>query len=357
MTEPTPPSNPILGLSKPWVENSNSIWLASTISLYRNVEKFMYPSKLSSDRQKQIIGLVGKYLFNEEGLTGPSIVLSENTSPLEKEYLVEHFLSSYGFQHAHSGEAFIIDQTGQFLATVNDHDHIRLKIIDCQGELESTWSRLVKLETSIGKSVTYSFLPKFGFLTADPSFCGTGLVATVFLQLPALIQIDDIDEVLDKLADESFLITGIQGSPSEIIGDVLAIQNNYTTGVSEENIISGLRSLTTKLLLEENRARKSIMHSQNPNVKDQVSRAFGILLHSYQIEAVEALNAISLMKLGVEIKWISGISIAQLNHLFFNCRRSHLMSFYGNTIAQEEIPHKRSEYIHKALKEARLLIE
>ena len=199
--------------------------------------------------------------------------------------------------------------------------------------------------------------PKFGYLTADFNECGTALIVSVYLQVPALIHTEKIDEFLEKNLDESISVAGIQGDPTEIIGDIVVLKNNYTLGISEESIISSLRTFTTKLLVQENAARSQIRRTQNPEIKDKVSRAVGILVHSYQIEAIESLNALSLLKLGLEMGWVEGITPAMLNLLFFNCRRSHLLRQFPEKINQEDIIHKRSEYIHKALKDIHLTIE
>lgn len=348
--------HPIFSLQKPWSQNKNSVWLASTISLIRNLEKFKFPAKLDHDRRKQIIALVSKELIASNLLQDPYLIKGEDISPLEKEFLAEHFLSNQNFNQVHSGEGFVIESSGEFITIINLRDHVTFQIIDDQGELESSWNKLVNVETVIGKNLNYSFSHKFGFLTADFNMCGTALFVSVYLQVPALIHLEKINEILDKNADDSLLITGIQGNPTEIIGDVIVVQNNYTLGVTEENIISNLRAFTTKLLVEENSARSHIRNSDNADLKDKVSRAFGILIHSYQIEAIEALNALSLMKLGTEMEWIKGISIQELNQLFFNCRRSHLLSQYPQKISQEEIIHKRAEFIHKTLQHVHLMI-
>lgn len=340
-----------------WKDNNNPIWLASTISLYRNIEKFKFPAKLTSERQKQIITLLSKELMNYEEIKKPTLYKAEELSALQKQYMGEHFLTNENFQQAHSGEAFIIDESSRFLAELNIDDHIRFLVVDTKGELENSWNKLVKIESQVGKTVNYSFSQKFGFLTADPSLSGTALNLTVFIQPSALIHTKKINAVLEKLLDESLIVTGIQGNPTEIIGDVLCIRNNYTLGITEEAIISSLRSITTKLMIEEHAARKDIKNHDNPQIKDKVSRAFGILMHSYQIEAIEALNALSLVKLGVEFGWISGASQQMLNEIFFNCRRAHLLCQFGDEkISQDEIPHKRSEYIHKTLKDVKLVI-
>lgn len=349
-------ASPILNLRKPWENNENTVWLASTISIQRNLEKFKFPGKLDTDRRKQIVSLLSKELMSANLLKKPHLIKGEETTPLEKEYLVEHFLSHQNLNQAHSGEAFVVDESGLFLASVNLREHLHLELIDCKGEIESAWNKLVKIETSIGKNLPYAFSAKFGFLTADFNQCGTALLVSIFLQVPALIHTGKIDDFFEKNLDESISVFGIQGNPTEIIGDIIVLQNNYTLGINEENIIASLRAFATKLLVQENAARNEIRHAESADIKDKVSRAFGILMHSYQIEAIEALNALSLIKMGAEMGWIEGVQTKTLNLLFFNCRRSHLLCQFPQKINQEEIIHKRSEYVHKTLKDVHLTI-
>jgi protein arginine kinase len=207
-------SSSILCQKKPWSDNANPIWLASTVSLQRNIEKYKFPGKLPSDRKKQIIALISKDLLTQEGLSKPFLVKAEDIGFLEKEYLGEHFLSTYNFNQTQAGEGFVFDESGEFMASLNLLDHLQLELVDCKGELENTWSRLVKIETMLGKSLNYSFSPKFGFLTADPTQCGTALLISVYLQVPGLIHTDTVDDILEKYADETIKNSCIQGSPT-----------------------------------------------------------------------------------------------------------------------------------------------
>lgn len=346
----------ILKLDRPWSNNNNTIWLASTIEVARNIEKFKFPAKLPSEHRKQIISLTSKEFQKSESFPKPLIYKAEDLSPTEKEFLNEHFLSTASYHQAHAGEAFIVEDSGEYLISINLGDHLNYHLIDTSGELEKAYTRLLKLESEVGKTLNYAFSQKFGFLTSDPTRCGTALTISLFLQLSALIHTETIDQLLEKEDEEGIKITGFQGSASEAIGDILTIQNNFTLGVNEEAILATIRGFSTKLLMEENNARNQIRKKKNPEIMDKVSRAYAILLHSYQIEAIEALNAISLLKLGLEFDWISGINTVELNRLFFNCRRAHLSRFMGSIAQQEEIPHKRAEYIHGVLKPVKLLI-
>jgi len=346
----------IYSIKRPWQGNTNSIWLASSIGLQRNIEKFKFPGKLDLERKKQLVSLVGNEILGIGLLQDPKLLKAEDLNFLDREYLVEHFLSMSSFHQMGVGEAFLLDGSGEVLTCFNLFDHLSFWKVTMQGDLENTWSQLVKMEVALGKTFTYSFSAKFGFLTADFSKSGTALTVATYLQVPALLHLETADQLLEQELDEAVMVTGIQGNPTEIIGDILVLQNNYSMGMTEENILAAVRSSTSKLIAEEKNARRQIRESQNPIMMDKVSRAFGVLLHSYQIEAVEALNAISLLKLGVEMDWVGNCDSETLNDLFFNCRRAHLLSNYSEKITQEGIPHKRAEFIHKALKKITLLI-
>lgn len=345
---------PLLAKNNPWAHNANSIWLGSAMTMLRNLEKFKFPGKLITDKRKQILSLLGKELLSSEWLKQPQLFKAEDLSPIDKEFLVEHFLSHQSFQQAYTGEAFILDETGEFLGILNLREHLTLQWMDFKEELENTWDRLIKLETHLNQNLNFAFSSKFGFLTSDPTQCGTGLVLYVFLHLPGLIYTGNLSGVIDKYKDEGIIQTGLQGNPEDVIGDIVVFHNAYTLGVTEENILSSLRTFTTKILVEEKSIRSKIKQENQSLMKDKVSRAYAILLYSYQLEAVEALNAISLLKLGIDLEWVVGIDHMTLNRLFIDCRRAHLICHYGEKINQEELSHKRADFIHQNLKEASL---
>jgi len=348
-----------LTVNNPWKHNPNAIWLGSTLTLNRNLEKFNFPGKLSSEKRKQIVSLLSTELIKHSSLKNPMLYKGENLTPLQKEFLVEHFLSHHSFHQAHIGEAFILEESGEFLAEINMKDHLNLSSIDLKEDLENVLSRLVNVEMSLNKYVNYSFSPQFGYLTADPTESGTGLIVTIYLHLLGLRVTERLDEAFKKYAEEGISHSGLQGDPNEMIGDIIAFKNLYTLGVTEENILSSIRSMATKLVVEEKVARNHLKQEHDNEVselKDRVSRAYGILMHSYQIETIEALNAMSLLKFGLDIGWVNGITHETLNYLFFACRRAYLLCHFEEKMASENLSHKRSEYIHQILKPATLLI-
>lgn len=338
----------------PWNDNPHSIWLASTLKLYRNVEKFHFPAKLSAEKRKQLVSFIGKEAGNLSKFEKPTLLKSEECSPIDKEFLVEHCLTNEVFTQAVQGEAFFFDQRGDCLISINVEDHLHFHFLDTKGELEKSWGKLSNVEAELGKTVVYSYSNKFGFLTSDPTVCGTGLIVTLFLQLTGLIHSGKLGEAIATLNDDSVEVQGLLGGTKDWIGDLALVSNQYTLGVNEEAILSSLRSFSSRLIAEETSAREQLKN--NSEMKDKVSRAYGLLIHSYQIETVEALNEIALLKLGLELGWVTGIDMNTLNRLFFSCRRGHLLRHSQGKMQMEEVPHKRAEFIHTALKNVAITI-
>ena len=54
----------------PWDRNENVIWLASTLCLHRNIEKFKFPPKLEVERKKQLADIITKEALALKELAG-----------------------------------------------------------------------------------------------------------------------------------------------------------------------------------------------------------------------------------------------------------------------------------------------
>lgn len=85
-------------------------------------------------------------------------------------------------------------------------------------------------------------------------------------------------------------------------------------------------------------------------IVDKVDRAICLLNHSYQIDAEEALNAMSFIKPGIDLSRIEGLSDQEVNKIFFELRRGHLSLAIQEELSQEILAQKRAEYLQSALK-------
>ncbi len=331
----------------PWEKDQNPIWLATSLTLLRNFGRYKFPSKLFPPQTTNLLQSLQQTLTKSP--LDATFLPADQTTPLDKEFLFEHFLCQESFQNATAGQGFALDPSGQLLVLCNIKNHLQLQMLDSQGNPSDALSKLSRIETEIGKSIDFAFSPKFGYLTSDPTQCGTGFIATIFLHIPALVRTGQLTELL-KQKDEDLLPMSFEGPLDEMVGDILLLRNQYTLGLTEENILQSVQNFAFKLMAAEKALRSQLKEKNDAAIKDHVSRAYGLLAHSYQLQAKEALNALSLIKLGIDLGWITNLPPAKVNQIFFQCRRGHLAHLLGETSLDfQEIPRKRAEFIHKSL--------
>lgn len=344
-------------LHAPWDSNDNVIWLASTIKLSRNIEKFHFAHKLATDRKKQLLSLILNAFSGAKMPVQFTICKAELLQPTEKEFLIEHFLLSDGLQEARVGAAVGFDTTGTRLILFNCKDHITLQKTDVDGTLEKSLEELVTIENAAAEELNFAFSEKYGFLTTDPLQCGTGCSISCFLHVPGLIHTATLTSALEKEKCEAVVATGLLGNPDEFLGDIVVLKNLYTLGVTEENTASTMQNAVLHFVLSEKEARRKIRDEKTPAIVDMILRAVGLLKYSYVLEVPETLNALSLIKLGLEIGWLKGIKNKEINRLFFDCRRSHLRAALSETVDKNQIVRERAEYLRRAVATLELCIE
>ncbi|HEY2810778.1 MAG TPA: protein arginine kinase [Rhabdochlamydiaceae bacterium] len=349
---------PSLIAHTPWEAQSNPIWPATTFTLHRNLSHYNFPPKLGSPQLQQTLSALSENLLKSSSLQNPIFLQAESLSANDKEFLYEHFLCPEGFQNTLAGQGFVIDARSHFLALINIDDHLQMRLIESQGKWEEAFNALNQMEIALGSHLDFAFSPRFGYLTSDPRLCGTGLVIQAYLHLPALIHTAQLPETLQKQKEESISSSGMGGSLNDLFGDLLVLHNSYTLGLTEENILNDIRSTALKLSALEKTLRAHLKEENNLDMKDQISRAFGLMVHSYQLQTKEALDALSLIKLGLDLGWIEGITDSSLNTLFFKCRRAHLGEIVGEHLSDpHDIARKRAEFMHEFLPSIHLKID
>ena len=346
----------IFALKNPWEEQAHHVWLASVLSLSRNLARFKFPAALDKSMKQQTADLIFKSLQNSPSIDQPKFYKGDEIDVLEREFLLEHFLAGEDFYQAHSSAGFVLDRSSSFLAVFNLSNHLQLRVVDTSQEIEKSWNRLVKIEGDLAKELDFAYNERFGFLTSDPRICGTGLNVHLYLHIPATIHMGELAELLDREKEEEVEALGLQGNVEEIIGDILIGVNRCTLGLSEESLLTKMRMWATRAVVTEVNLRKKLLTGESEQMKNKVTRALGLLTHSYQLELVEALNALSLVKLGTEIGWIEKPEQLNLNFILFGCRRAHLIHQMNEKIDIPQLPKKRALYLQEISKQLKLVI-
>lgn len=339
---------------QPWSKNTNPICLASTVKLVRNLSGHSFPAKLSSKQRQQVLEVLREEVSKCKGLDQASFFKGQDLGPSDKEFLFEHFLLTQSISQAQKGEGFTLDASGKFLAVFNIQDHLQLQMTDTEGDIEGVFRQLVDVEAAIGREVEYAFNKDFGFLTADPRSCGTAFLAQMFLHVPGLVQTKTLGEALQEVEHPLIESSGLQGEEKNPLGGLLILSNRRSLGVSEEEILKALRTVGTKITVAEEAARSRLGEEKPLASIDLVSRAIGLLQSCHALETFEALENLSLLKLGVSLDWIDGLDIADINRLMFSVRRGHLVNALGEDLSAESLLINRAKVVREIISSTRL---
>ncbi|MDN3508778.1 MAG: hypothetical protein P0S93_01945 [Candidatus Neptunochlamydia sp.] len=347
MTQP----NPFLQLKENsfWEKSDTPAWIASGFFLQRNLASDPFPQKMDCGNSQRVLGALKQSLLSYECLENPQFFEFDAIKTAEKEFLLEHFLATCETQNPECKSGLVIDRSGTFLAMINVEDHLVLHLIEAHSGWKEVWKKLADIEGYLARNHTFAYSNKFGYLTSQLANSGTAFTVQAFLHLPCLIEIDQIDEVLLKDFDQEVQANGLSGT-YDFIGDIVIIENRFTLGLTEDHILEAVHKTATKLVAHEKELRTQLKETPDALIVDKISRAIGLLKHSYQIDTKEALSVISLIKLGVDLGWIEGLIDQDMNKIFFEVRRGHLSLSSKEEIPQEKLAQKRAEFLQSTLK-------
>ena len=345
------PRNPLS-----WLADSgpdDDIAISTRIRLARNFSETPFPIAGNQDALLQVRELAGQAILNSEALVDPMEFELPALSDTEKRLLLERRLISRDMLNPNPASVLLADRDESLAVMINEEDHLRIQALSPGFQLESVWQRINQFDDVLASRIPYAFDPRLGFLTSCPSNLGTGMRASVMLHLPGLVMAGQIAAVKQALGKLGLAVRGFYGEGSENFGNLFQISNQSTLGESEPQILERISSIVKQIIIHEKQSRQVLLDQKQSFLLNQVGRAYGILRHGYMISSEEALNSLSALRLGVDMKMFSSVDIHTVNELFLNVQPSHLQIAEHKELSQEERDTARATLIRETLKAKR----
>lgn len=233
---------------------------------------------------------------------------------------------------------------------VNEEDHLRVQAV-CSGlSLEQALREADAVDDALEGRLDYAYSPRFGYLTACPTNVGTGLRLSVMLHLPALKMTGDIEKVRRAADGMALAVRGFHGEGSEHAGDFYQLSNQTTLGKSERMLLDEIGGdLIPRVIDYERHARRELMTRKRVLIEDRVHRAHGALLGARLLEADEAMELLSLVRLGVVLGLIDGLAQQAVNGLVLGVQPAHLRRLSGADLSQHQRCIERARLVRERL--------
>ena len=336
-----------------WMEVTGphgDIVITSRVRLARNVDGVPFPGWA---RTEDRVAILEDLKAKVESLEMMGDAFSEELSkltPIRKQVLVERHLISreHAAKGAGSGAVMNSGQTPSVM--INEEDHLRMQAIFPGLDLKGAFDALDALDTELEKEVNYAFESRFGFLTACPTNLGTGMRASAMLHLPGLVLSDQINQVVQAVNKIGLAVRGLYGEGTEALANLFQVSNQHTLGEKEGEIIARLEKVILQIINHERNARQKLREENPAKVMDHIGRAYATLRFSHIIESKEALNHLSMLRLGIDMELLPKKWAMCVDSLLMEIQPAHLQIRAKGKLSAIERDTLRAEILRDQLK-------
>jgi len=178
-------------------------------------------------------------------------------------------------------------------------NHLRIRVVRPGRNSRAVLDEFKKFERYLDSKLHFAFDPKLGFLCPNPALLGTGMNITVLAWLPGLTKNGSIMQIASSAGKLGFNISAVFGAQLNQVGDVYAVSNRITMGISEDKTADNLALFAEQLTTSERNACESF--SGDVNITDTVRRSAQIASGAAMLSANEMLETFSWISLGISM--------------------------------------------------------
>ncbi|MFM2142050.1 MAG: hypothetical protein RLZZ476_594 [Verrucomicrobiota bacterium] len=335
-----------------WMKGSgphSDIVMTSRVRLARNLRGFPFPGFSQEHQRVELLDfarpVVEALPEMREGYSVDYVELSK----IRKQVLVERHLVSREHAARATGCAVVIDRRQSVSIMINEEDHFRLQGIRPGLNLRGAYELVDRVDSEIEAALPYAFDSRLGYLTACPTNLGTGMRASVMLHLPGLVLLDQINQVIKAVNKIGLAVRGLYGEGTEALGNLFQISNQHTLGEAEPEIITQIEKVIEGVIRSEQTAREKLAEDHGVMLHDQIGRAYAILRYAHVLTSKEALNLLSMLRLGADLDVITNCDRSLLDLLLLEIQPAHLQLGAARELSPEERDVARAEITRSRL--------
>ena len=323
--------------------------ISSRIRLARNLEDRPFLSRASTREYQEVQNEVRHGIDSALKDHQVSFLDLKGLHNIDRCVLYERHLISRDHAFAKGDRGVAFNESENVAIMVNEEDHLRMQVLRSGFQLRETWEVMNELDNALEQELLFAFDPRYGYLTVCPTNVGTGLRASVMLHLPALVMTQQIEKVFQAVSKINLAVRGLYGEGTQALGDFYQISNQTTLGKSELEIIENISSVIPQIIDYERTVRDKLLETKREVLEDKIWRAFGTLSSARIISSKETMEALSLVRMGINLGVVDKLSPQMVNELFILSQPGHLQKMEGVELESMERDIARARFIRTYL--------
>jgi len=232
----------------PFPKDEDKMINSTRIRVARNLAAYPLGTQISRQDRVAVEELVVSALSQFTGeLAGKYYSLPKMTEGEKKQLIADHFLFKGGDKYLEScglerdwpeARGIFHNNAKTFLVWVNEEDQLRIISMQMGSDIGAVFSRLSKAAGLIEAKAKFANDDHLGYISTCPTNVGTGLRASVHINLPKLMKNPDLHQsIADKYQVQ---IRGIHGEHTETDDGVFDISNLRRLGRNEVELVQDM---------------------------------------------------------------------------------------------------------------------
>lgn len=336
-----------------WIANEGphgKIVLSSRVRLARNLQGHPFPEWANRARRQKVLEIILPVVTGLPEMRDHFAATMDRLSGLDKQLLVERHLISRVLSARNHGSGVVINREETISVMINEEDHLRLQAVRAGLQLAKVFKMIDKVDSELEEELDFAYSARFGYLTACPTNVGTGMRASAMLHLPGLVLSNQMGQIIQAVNKLGMAVRGLHGEGTEAQGNLFQISNQVTLGEKETDLIERLNKVVLQIVEHEENARWMLLEKEPSRVYDQVGRAYGVLRHAHQLDSKEALNLLSLLRMGVDLELIPASARSVIDELMVTSQPAHVKRASGQNLGARERDLRRAELVRARLR-------
>jgi len=294
----------------------------------RNLADRPFPGRLQSEDLGTTRRQLTEYLGNV--LAEYRFIETDRLPNEEVSYLVErNSVSSEIIERKEGTGLFITDDESSWVS-LNTSDHLRFRFAAGGSDVETVYRKARNLEEQLENILPFAFSERFGFLTARPTECGTGLFLRFTVHIPGILFSNNLPALRDSLLKAGSTIIPEVNPGISTEGHLFTVQTAHTLGIDEEEILEISQDMISELAEMEYHARDTLLSKAKYQIEDKILRGIGILTHARMIAEQEGYALANALRLGAAEGIASEtLDLLAATELYLIGKPAHLIALGG----------------------------
>lgn len=328
------------------------IVFSSRVRLARNILGFAFPDRAKKPERVRALEVLRGAVEQVPAMESGFSTSMDALSPMEKQILVERHLVSREHAAKSGGSGLVLNRSESLCVMINEEDHLRMQALRPGLQLREAWKAVDELDTALENRLPFAYSPELGYLTACPTNVGTGIRVSAMLHLPGLVLAELVNPTIQSVNKLGLAVRGLYGEGTEALGNIFQVSNQMTLGESEPEIVERLSKVVNQMIEHETNARLKLLEEKPKVLLNHIGRAYGVLANAFSISSKEAMNLLSLLRLGHDLGMFPTVPRALFDELFLITQPAHLQRAHTGKLGAEERDILRADFLRDRLQTA-----